>query len=174
MKKKTASIYMMVVVLALLRVSTAVAQENTSQQKLPNVQVKDMDGKLMNVNSFSNGGKPIIISFWATWCKPCISELESIADDYENWQKVAGVKLIAISIDDARTNGGIKSLVSSRGWSYEVYNDYNKDLYRALGIANVPYTIVLNGDGKIVERHAGYNPGDEYRLLEVVKKIGKP
>ncbi|NSL85685.1 TlpA family protein disulfide reductase [Chitinophaga sp. Mgbs1] len=156
---------------ALFCCTIAVAQENKSQQKLPNVQVKDLEGKMVSVNTFSNNGKPIIISFWATWCKPCISELESIADDYDNWKKVSGVKLIAVSIDDARTSAGIKSVVSSRGWQYEVYNDYNKDLYRSLGIANVPYTVILNGDGTVAERHAGYNPGDEYHLLEAVKKL---
>ncbi|PSL43058.1 thiol-disulfide isomerase/thioredoxin [Chitinophaga niastensis] len=171
MKKKPALIYRMAAALICFSLSTAVAQENKSQQKLPNVQVKDLEGKLVNVSTFSNNGKPVIISFWATWCKPCISELESIADDYDNWKKTTGVKLIAISIDDARTSAGIKSLVSSRGWQYEVYNDYNKELYRALGIANVPYTVILNGDGAVVERHAGYNPGDEYHLLEAVKKI---
>ncbi|RBL88130.1 TlpA family protein disulfide reductase [Chitinophaga flava] len=171
MGKKTVSIYIMMVVLSLFWLSAAMAQDNKSQQKLPNVSVKDLEGKLVQVGSFSNNGKPMIISFWATWCKPCISELETIADDYDNWKKTSGVKLIAISIDDARTSSGIKSLVASRGWQYEVYNDYNKDLYRALGIANVPYTVILNGDGTVVERHAGYNPGDEYHLLEAVKKI---
>lgn len=145
--------------------------QSIRNDRLPNVQVKDLDGKLVNVNSFSNNGKPVIVSFWATWCKPCVSELEAIADEYEEWQKTSGVKLIAVSIDDARTSAGIKSLVSSRGWAYEIYNDYNKDLYRALGIANVPYTLILDGDGKIVERHAGYNPGDEHRLLETVQKL---
>lgn len=148
-----------------------VRAQSIQNDRLPNVQVKDLDGKLINVNSFSNEGKPVIISFWATWCKPCISELEAIADEYEDWRKTSGVKIIAVSVDDARTSAGIKSLVSSRGWTYEIYNDYNKDLYRALGIANVPYTLVLNGDGKIVERHAGYNPGDEHHLLEVVQKL---
>ncbi|MCW3467285.1 TlpA family protein disulfide reductase [Chitinophaga nivalis] len=152
-------------------ITTVIAQDN--RNKLPNVQVKDLEGKLVNVTTFSNNQKPTIISFWATWCKPCITELESIAENYDEWQKTTGIKVIAISIDDARTNGSVKSMVTSRGWTYEIYNDYNKDLCRALGIANVPYTIVLDGEGKIAEKHSGYNPGDEYQLLEKVKKLSQ-
>ncbi|HVI44204.1 MAG TPA: TlpA disulfide reductase family protein [Chitinophaga sp.] len=155
----------------LLFCAAIVHAQSIQNDRLPNVQVKDLNGKLVNVNSFSNNNKPIVVSFWATWCKPCITELEAIADEYGDWQNSSGVKIIAVSIDDARTSAGIKSLVSSRGWPYEIYNDYNKDLYRALGIANVPYTLVLNGEGKIVERHAGYNPGDEHHLLDVVRKL---
>ena len=70
--------------------------------QLPNINLKDVNGNTQNLSKFSNNGKPVIISFWATWCKPCKAELNTIAEEYDDWVDETGVQLIAISIDDAR------------------------------------------------------------------------
>ena len=53
--------------------------------KLPAVEIQDLNGNAFNTKDIQNDGKPIIISLWATWCKPCIAELLAIADEYEDW-----------------------------------------------------------------------------------------
>ncbi|MDR0412530.1 MAG: TlpA family protein disulfide reductase, partial [Dysgonamonadaceae bacterium] len=73
-------------------------------QQLPSVQLKDINGKTIDTATLTNDGKPFIISFFATWCKPCLRELEAIKEVYEEWQEETGVKLIAISIDDAQNS----------------------------------------------------------------------
>ena len=144
--------------------------------KIPAVSLKKLDGSKINSSTFSNNGKPIIISFWATWCKPCKKELDAIQESYSEWTKETGVKLIAISIDDARSSGKVVTDVKSKGWDFEVYLDENSDFKRAMNVNNVPHTFLVDGNGKIVWSHNSYTDGDEVALYENVKKLaaGEP
>ena len=148
---------------------TALAQEKN--HKLPAVDVKTLDGKTFNTANFDNGGKPIIIDFWATWCKPCVKELNAIAEVYEEWEKETGVKVIAISIDDARNMAKVGPFVNGESWDYDVYIDSNGDFKRAMNVNNVPHTFLLNGNKEIVWQHNSYSEGDEKELLAELKKL---
>ena len=116
------------------------------------VTLKAMDGKTVTTDTLSNNGKPIIIDFFATWCKPCNRELNAINEVYEDWVEETGVKLIAISIDKAQDINKVKPMVDGYGWTYDVLLDPNSDLRRALGIQMIPYTLIVDGTGKVVYR----------------------
>ncbi len=138
---------------------------------LPDGQVKDLQGKEHAFSDIiSNNDKPVIVSFWATWCVPCIRELDAISEEYEDWQNETGVKLIAISVDDEKTARRIKPLVNGRDWPYEIYRDFNGDLQRALHINSVPYLIVIH-KGKIVYTKNSYTPGGEEELFDFIKNL---
>lgn len=140
--------------------------------KVPeNISIKTLDGKTVETSIIQNDGKPIIISFWATWCKPCNRELNAIKEVYEEWQEETGVKLVAISIDDARSASKVKPHVDGNGWEYEVYLDQNQDFKRAMNVVNVPHTFLINGKGEIVWQHTSYVDGSEEELFELVKKL---
>lgn len=150
--------------------SLTFAQTN-EKKSIPSVQLKTLDGKAVNTSSFTNNGKPMIISFWATWCKPCIKELSTIAEVYEEWQKETGVKLIAISIDDSRSVSKVQTLVDGKAWEYEVYSDINGDFKRAMNVNEVPCIFIIDGNGKIVWQHTSFAEGGELQLIEIVKKV---
>src|SRR5210317_2182029 len=97
-----------------------IAQEesNKKARKLPAVDIKTADGVPFNTSEISNEGNPVIVSFWALWCKPCIKELNTIADEYYDWQEETGVKLIAVSIDDARSSSKVKPFADGNDWDY--------------------------------------------------------
>ncbi|MDQ3100529.1 MAG: TlpA family protein disulfide reductase [Bacteroidota bacterium] len=139
--------------------------------RIPSASVQGLDGKKYDSKNFSNDGKPIIINFWATWCAPCKRELTAIADQYDEWQEKTGVKLIAISIDDARSMARVTPYVNGQAWDYEVYLDPNGDLKRALNVNNIPHTFLVNGNGEIVWQHNNYEPGDENELFKKVMEI---
>ena len=145
----------------------------SQNRTLPKVDLKTLDNNTYNTSNFDNDGKPIIISFWATWCKPCIKELNNIAEVYEDWQDETGVKLIAISIDDSRNMSKVKPKVNALLWDYEVYCDPNGDLKRAMGVGSVPHTFLLNKNKEIVYQHTGYKDGDEYDLFKKIEALLK-
>lgn len=142
-------------------------------QSLPDIQLKDLKGTSVSGKTFFTDGKPTIISFWATWCKPCVQELNAIYDVLPDWQEKSGVRLIAVSIDDSRTVSRVAPFVSGRGWDFEVYLDQNSDFRRAMNVNNPPHTFLVNGSGTIVWQHNGYLPGDEKTLFEEVMKMVK-
>ena len=142
-----------------------------AQQSLPSVEIKSLDNSNFNTSQFENNGNPIVISFWATWCKPCILELETINEVYEDWQDETGVKLIAISTDNIQKINDVKVKKDADGWEYEVYIDSNREFARAMNVRPIPHTFLLDGNKNIVWQHTGYSPGDEEDLFDQIKKI---
>ena len=140
-------------------------------QKLPQITLKDITGKSVRVDTLSNNGKPFIIDFFATWCKPCNRELDAIAEVYEEWQEETGVKLFAVSIDRAQNTNKVKPLVDNHGWTYDVLLDPNSDLRRTFVGELIPYVVVCDGKGNVVYKHNGYTDGAENELIEKVREL---
>ncbi|MCS7085156.1 MAG: TlpA family protein disulfide reductase, partial [Bacteroidia bacterium] len=132
-----------------------------AQREIPSLKIKDVNGKTVSTDVIANDGKPFVLSFWATWCKPCIQELNAIHEHYEDWKNETGVRVFAVSIDDARNSPKVAPFVQGRGWDFDVFIDENSDFKRAMNVNNVPHTFVFNGSGKIVSQHTSFVPGDE-------------
>ena len=121
----------------------------TASAQLPAVSLKTIDGKTINTAELSNDGKPFIISFFATWCKPCNRELKAIQEVYADWQDETGVKVIAISIDQAQNIQKVKPLVDGNGWEFDILLDPNSDFKRAMGVNMIPHVFIIDGKGNI-------------------------
>ena len=142
-----------------------------AQKQVPSVALKTLDGQNVNLEDYASNGKITVLSFWATWCKPCQAELDAIADMYPDWQDEYNMEMVAITIDTRRQLAKVGPLVESKQWDYTILSDANNELRYALGFQSIPQTYVLDQDGKIVYEHSGYVPGNEYELEEVVAKL---
>jgi peroxiredoxin len=152
---------------------SATAQEDISNRKipLPSVDLKTLNGKTFNTQNMDNDGKPIIICFFASWCKPCMIELKAISDVYDDWQDETGVKIYAISIDDSRSSAKVSPLVKAQSWDYEFLLDENSDFKRAMNVNDIPHTFVLDKNKNIVWQHTSYALGAEEEYIKIVKKL---
>ncbi len=142
-----------------------------SYAQLPAVQLKSLEGKTVNTAELSNEGKPFVISFFATWCKPCNRELKAIHEQYADWQDETGMKVIAISIDQAQNINKVKPMVDGEGWEYEVLLDPNSDFRRAMGVQMIPHVFIIDGKGQIAESRSGYTDGAESHLIEKIREL---
>ena len=148
-----------------------VAAFGVAQAQLPAVTLKTIDGATVQTETLSNDGKPFIIDFFATWCKPCNRELSAIAEVYDEWKEETGVKIFAVSIDQAQNINKVKPLVDENEWEYDVLLDPNSDFLKALGGQMIPYVVVVDGNGNIVSKHSGYTDGAENELIEEVRHL---
>ena len=140
-----------------------------SQITIPNINLNTLSGKSVKIQDEISKEKITILSFWASWCVPCINELDAISEVYEDWQEDFNMELIAISTDDARTQKRIRPMVNGKGWPYKILLDKNQELKRALNISTIPQIIILK-DSKIIYIHSGYSPGVEDEFYDIIKE----
>ena len=145
-----------------------IANSGFCQKNIPNTQLKSNSGELIDLREFSND-KTVVLLFWATWCVPCINELNTINEVYSEWQEETNLVILAISIDDYRTVSRVMPLVRGYNWDYEILFDTNQELKRSLNILNIPYQIAIH-DGSIFYRHTGYIHGQEKILINAVRE----
>ena len=138
-----------------------------AQENIPNMTLKTISGKSIESSEVLNSQGFSIISFWATWCIPCINELDAINELYDSWNENNSIKVLAISTDDARSKKRVRQMISGKNWAFDVYLDTNQNFKRSLNISGIPHTIIAYGS-KIIHRRIGYSPGEEKDLLKII------
>lgn len=140
--------------------------------QVPSVKVENAKGESFDTKTLMQAGKPMIISFWSTSCKPCIRELDAVYDALPDWKDEADFNVVAVSTDDSRLLAKARSFAEGRGWGedYILLFDKNQDFMRAMNVSQVPHVFVLDAKGRIVYSHTSYLPGNEVELFEAIKK----
>ena len=150
----------------------AVITTSVAQAQLPSVKVENRKGEVINTASLVDGKTPMIISFWAVTCKPCIRELDAINDAMPDWLDEAMFRVVAISTDDSRFSAQARAWVEGHGWSdFNVLFDKNQEFMRAMNVSYTPQVFVVDKNGKVVYSHTGYTPGSEQELIDVIKSL---
>ncbi len=140
------------------------------QSTIPNTKVRLLNNETVNLNALTNGVS--IVSFWATWCIPCVKEIYAIEKlIQENGYKIS---VVLINTDDAGKIPKVKSFVNSKkylkGDNYHIVMDYDRKLYKRFNAKPIPLTFITNGS-EIVYRKRGFVNGDEYVFKEELDRI---
>ena len=144
---------------------------SASAQTLPDVKIENQEGKVISIREVVDG-TPMIISFWSTTCKPCVMELNAINNNLPDWLEEVDMKVVAVSVDDARTVSRARAMTQGQGWDdYTCLYDKNQDLKRAMNVSLTPHTFIVDGEGNIIYSHSGYTPGSEEELFEKIKAL---
>lgn len=146
-------------------------EELKAGRKAPNFKLENIDKKYVELNKETGSG-PILLSFWATWCKPCVEELTEFSKIYEEY-KSSGFKMFAVSTDNEKSVAKVKPLIKSRGYTFPVLLDTNSETARLYYANPIPYTVLVDKNGNIVYTHRGYLKGDELQLKEKLEQLLK-
>jgi peroxiredoxin len=140
--------------------------------QIPAVKVENAKGEPFITAKLIDGKTPMIISFWATTCKPCIKELDAINDAMPDWLEEANFRVVAVSTDDSRFVSQARTLAEGHGWSdFTLLYDKNGDFKRAMNVQYTPQVYVVDKNGKIVYAHTGYTQGGENELFKIIKGL---
>lgn len=142
-----------------------------AQAYLPAVNLENLKGEKVNTSTLLADSTPVVLSFWSTTCKPCLQELDEFAAHWEEWKKLKNFRIVAVSVDDARTVAKVRTVAAGSDWPFGILLDKNQDLKRALNVQAIPHVFVVDSKGRIVYSNIGYKPGNETRLLEIVRGL---
>lgn len=143
-----------------------------AQSELPDTQVKDVNtGKKVAFNKAFEPGKVTLVNFWATWCIPCKKEIKNVTKKMPDWMKEAEFNYMTVSVDESRAEGLVRSYAKSQGWEFPYYIDANSDLKRSLNFQNVPFTLIVDKQGKVAYMHTGYEEGGEEEVWAKIKEL---
>ena len=137
--------------------------------KAPGFTLPDLEGEKVELKSLLEDG-PVLISFWATHCKPCIKELNKLQKRYPEYKK-KGFEMLAIDVDGPRSVGRVKPKVKGLRWKFPVLFDINKDVYRKYQVLGIPHTVLIDQGGNIRYTHTTYRPGDEKTIWKKVDQL---
>jgi thiol-disulfide isomerase/thioredoxin len=145
-----------------------------AQAELPTTSVKNLaTGSKMAFNQAIKPGRVTMVSFWATWCVPCKKEIKNVRAKLADWRKETDFDYVTVSIDESRAEGLVRSYAVSQGWDFPYFIDPNSDLKRSLNFQNVPFTLVVDKDGKVAYMHSGYEEGSENEVYSKIQELAK-
>ena len=140
-----------------------------TETEATNFVLENIDGDIIELSEYIGEG-PILISFWATWCKPCKEELPHVQELLEKY-KEKGLTVFAISTDSEKGVAKVKPYIKSHNYTFEVLLDTNSEVARSYYVRSVPFTLIIDKSGKVVYQQLGYRKGDEIKVEEVISKI---
>ena len=137
--------------------------------KMPNIDIRLLNGKKTTMYKLLEKG-PILIDFWATWCKPCKQVMNHL-DNFHKKYEQEGFQVLMINQDTPRSLGKVKAYINSKDFDFLVSLDPNQQISKKLNGQIMPNLILIDEDKNIQWRHQGYMPGEEVEIEDEIKRI---
>ena len=145
------------------------ANNNQEDSIIPDLDIKLLNGKTATINQLLEDG-PLLIDFWATWCKPCKKVMKHL-DRYDTIYSDKGFKVLMINQDTPRSMGKVRSYIRSQKYQFLVGLDPNQKIAQKLNGMIMPTLILIDKNGQITWRHQGYMPGEEVEIERQIRLV---
>lgn len=155
-------------VAALLVAASGAAGEAGERAQFPSVELRTLDGS-SSVALDSFRGRPVLLSFWASWCGPCRVELPELEKLYKELLG-EGFVLLTVNVDTLPAIAG--RYLEQLGVSVPVYRMDHQDIVE-LDINALPTNIVLDREGRTVMYTTGYSPTVSENIRRLVREMGE-
>jgi len=133
---------------------------------IPNVDLKDIDGKTVSSSQITQAGSSTLVVFWKSSSSKCCDNLEMLREAWNETLRQKGVKLVAICVDCNGAWGHVKPLVNGNNWDFDTYIDVNGDFKRAMSVGEVPCTMLFDEDQNLVCRYNAVCTGSQDFICE--------
>lgn len=146
------------------------AASESSSAKATDFSLRSLDGRTVRLSDYL-GKDVVLLTFWATWCLPCLGEMPELEKIHQKY-KDHGLTILAISMDGPETVANVDSTIRRLGVTFPVLLDEDTRVSNVYNpTRDAPYAVIIGRDGSIVDRRLGYSPGDEVKLEEELKKL---
>jgi cytochrome c biogenesis protein CcmG/thiol:disulfide interchange protein DsbE len=160
------------------RVSTAIiavlflATPLLAKDSAPDFNLRSPEGKRLHLKSMLKNG-PVLLDFWATWCKPCIKAMPKLQEIHEGY-KDQGLTVVGVNEDGPRGQSKVKPFLRARKLTFPIALDSDGGLMKRMRVTALPTTILVDRDGEIVYRRAGFTKGSEKDLIKAIEALMTP
>ena len=142
-------------------------------EKAPQLVLENLDGSTFSLEETLKEG-PVVLDFWATWCKPCIKalpKLQSLSEEYAE----RGVQVLTINVDGPRNLPKVRPFLQRHKLTLPVLLDKTNEVLKQFQLVGMPATLIIGEDGTVFYKHQGYGPGYEEKLrAELDELLGPP
>ena len=157
--------YLLTLFLTLSLAAPAVQAEDTA----PDFNLRSPEGKRIHLKSLLEEG-PVLLDFWATWCKPCVKAMPKLQKVYDKY-KDQGLTVVGVNEDGPRGQAKVKPFLRSKKLTFPIALDLDSSVANRMRVTAYPTTLLLDQDGIIVYRQAGFTSGQEAKLIAEIEQI---
>ena len=155
------------------------AKELFTNKDIPNVELKDLKGKKINVQEYGKNNKVTILNFWATWCGPCIASFPGMQKAVEKYKDDPSVEILFV---DTWENGEkdekiqkVSKFIEKKGYTFHVVMDLDDKVVASYGVRGIPTKFVIGPDGRVKFKKIGGGAADKlvdelYTMIDLVKE----
>ena len=128
-------------------------------------QLADLDGKTQSLSQYR--GKIVLVNFWATWCKPCTTEMPAMQAIYD---KLRNKGFVVLAVNELEDDAKVREHIKQYGHTFPVLMDHDNKVANQFGVFGLPVSVFIDQEGRVQEYIKGGLLTEE-KISQTVQRI---